>query len=162
MIRLDAGSMDFEQILLGDSAVHLEGSRGFVFDGYATLARLDAVDCYYPCDPVETVSIYATAVGNDLQGIASLDGREYVDVGGMSSLNQMRFEITGRFRIPRLGTRDEKTLTVRGKIAAVFCHEEIPLAQAVCEPIKGRVIATIGLYKYDGGWTVGEISYDVR
>jgi hypothetical protein len=120
MIRLKAGSMDFEGVLLGDSLVHLEGSRGFVFDGYAQSARLDVADCYYPCDPGETVSIYAIASGNDLPGIASLDGRESVDVGGMSSLNQLWFEITGQFKIPRLGT-DEKAVTA-WQVVGVFCH----------------------------------------
>lgn len=166
-IRLRSGTIDFPDVFTGDGPVHLVGNRGFTFTGYAELARLDAVDCAFPCDPGQTVSIYASASGNDLPGIATLDGREYVDVGGLTSNSFLTFAVTGRFTIPRLGTRDEKAVTVRGAVTGMFCHEQPPLVGSVCEPIRGGAVATVGLYKYryseqDGeAWTIREISYDI-
>ena len=60
------------------------------------LARLDAADCSFPCQPRETVSLFATVVGNDLPGVVELGDQTFTDVGGLVSLSSMSLTITGQ------------------------------------------------------------------
>jgi hypothetical protein len=164
-IRLRAGSIDFPNVLAGDGPVHLEG-RDFVFDGYAQSARLDAVDCAFPCSPGETVSLLATASGNDLPGVVTWKGTEYTDVGSLVSPNQMTFLITGRMTLPRIGRDATKTKTVRVKFTGSFYHAEVPLALGAQETLVARAIATVTLNKIidplgEEAWVVSSLSYDI-
>jgi hypothetical protein len=102
-IRLREGSIEFQSLLLSDAAVHLEG-RDFSFEGFAQLARLDAAECVFACDPDEVVSLFMTVSGNDLPGVVTWEGTEYTDVGSLISPNQMNLRIVGQMRLPhRLG-----------------------------------------------------------
>ena len=66
-IPLRAGSIDFPDVLAGEGSVHLVG-RKFVFDGFAQSSRIDAVDCAFPCQPGQTVSLFATATATTCPG----------------------------------------------------------------------------------------------
>jgi hypothetical protein len=145
-IPLRAGSIDYPDVLSGDGLVHLQG-RDFVFDGWAQSSRLDAADCAFPCSPGETVSLYATASGNDLPGIATWRGTEYADIGSLTSPNQMVFQITGKMSLPRIGRASTKTRTVRAKFAGTFYHAQVPLLFGVKETFVAGAVATVTLTK---------------
>lgn len=158
-IRLRAGSMAFPDPPLG-GPVHLEGSRGFSFEGWSGFGRLDFMDCYYGCDAGESVSIGLSINGNDLPGVVELDGFDYPDCGGMDSWDQLEIEIDGKLRIPRLGDKETKVVSTRGTLTGSFTHTQVPLA-TVTETLSGKVRATVQLEKYDGLWTVESVTYNV-
>jgi hypothetical protein len=163
-IPLRAGSIDYQDILLGDGPVHLEG-RDFSFDGWAELSRLDAADCAFPCSPGETLSLYATASGNDLPGFAVWRGTEYPDVGSLVGPNQLSFELRGRMRLPRFGKATTKIRTVPVRFSGTFFHAEVPFAVAQ-ETLTGAAVATVTLVKLvdplgEDAWIVTHLSYDI-
>jgi hypothetical protein len=150
-------------VFMGDSPVHLEG-RHFTFDGRATNARLDAVDCGFPCDERETVSLYAIVNGNDLPGFATFRGVDYPDVGSMTGPNQMQLVIKGRIKLPRIRDMATATNTALVRVRGFFVHEQIPLAEPVAETFVGDAIATVtvGLYEENyEQWTIRHLAYDI-
>jgi hypothetical protein len=161
MIRLSSGSLTVPDLAYGNGPIHLEGSRGFSFEGYAGLGVLDVTDCYFGCDPGETISVGAYYGGSDLPGVAELTGTAYPDVGAPNSYEQLEVKIQGQGTIPRLGRVDAKTLNVRGTVTGTFYHGVVPL-QIVAEPLKGRTVATLALGKYDGRWVVESVKYSVK
>ena len=159
-LPLRAGSLDFESMFAGNGPVYLEG-RGFTFDGFAFNARLDAVDCAFPCSPGETVSLSAAACCNDLPGVAIFRGVEFVDVGSLLGPNQMEFAITGRMKLPRLRPGEVQTETARGRFVGYFRHAEVPLAEPVVERLTADVVVIVLLSRFDDAWLVRALTYDI-
>jgi hypothetical protein len=162
-INLRSGTLDFESVLFGDGPVHLEGNRRFVFDGYAQNARLDAADCAFGCAPGERVSLFATVVGNDLPGVATLGDETFDDVGGALSWESLSLTIQGFAKVPRLGRRSVKTQVVPVRLSGSFYHgaPEVPLAQLV-EHMTVRAIAVITWTRYeDDFWYISHLTYNI-
>ena len=163
-IPLRAGSIEFDSVMQGDGPVHLEG-RNFTFDGWAQLARLEAVDCVFGCDAGETMSLGMFVSGNNLPGIATFHGVEYSDVGSLIGPNQMQVNITGQTTLPRFGNKTEKTKTVKVKMGGLFSHAAVPFPY-VTETLVGAGVATVILEKMvdptgEDAWIVTHLSYDI-
>jgi len=152
--------------MLGDGPVLLSGSRQFQFSGFAFLARLDAADCVFVCSPGETVSLGSEASGNDLPGIASLDGEEFTDMGDMNSWNQLSIRFSGLTKLPAIGRRTERTMSVPVSFEGVFTHAVVPLAPEV-EELQGIARARLTLKQEtdlfgEPAWTITHLTYIIR
>ena len=165
-INVRSGSADYDDLMLGDGPVLLSGSRQFSFSGFAFLARLDAVDCVFPCAPGETVSLGSEASGNDLPGIASLEGTDYTDMGDMNSWNQLSIRFTGLTQLPAIGRRLERTFTAPVSFEGTFIHATVPLAPEV-EELQGNARARLTLKQEtdlfgEPAWTITHLTYVIR
>jgi len=161
-IRLNGGSLVFESILAGDSAVNLTGSRGFSFEGHAQSAYLEAADCVFECDIGETYSVGMIVSGNDLPGVAELGAIDYVDVGGVNSWNTLVLTVSGTAKVPRMGAVDTKVQTVPVTFGGQFYHEApVPLLPVIEQIVgKGRAIVTWTKYE-DRDRSIRRIVYRV-
>jgi hypothetical protein len=162
-IDLRSGTLDFESLLAGSGAVHLEGNRRFVFDGFAQNTRLDAADCVFGCDPGETVSLFAAVGGNDLRGQAVLGRRSFDDVGGLLSAETLSLTIKGFATVPRLGRAAVKTQVVPVRLIGFF-HHGTPTdpAARVVEEMAVKAIAVITWIRSEGGfWSIAHLTYNI-
>jgi hypothetical protein len=110
-IRVTAGSLDFDGF---SGPLTITGDRGFSFSSFVDAVG-GAVDfafggCGGPCDPETTLSLGAFWSGNDLLGVATLDGRRFDDVGSLSSDVAAQVRFTGTMAVPLL---DGPLATVR-------------------------------------------------
>ena len=113
---------------MGDGPVLLLGDRGFSFDGSAQLAALGAGFC--PCVPGSTINLDAMVSGNDLQGVATLDGKSFTDLGEPNSLQSMTISIDGEMiapPAPAFGASPTETVFAPGIFSplAFFDHEGV-------------------------------------
>jgi len=159
-IRLRSGTLDFENVLVGDGPVHLEG-RDFSFDGFAQSAFLAAADCGFECSPKETVDLSGAVLGSDLPGVAELGSQTHVDVGGPLSADSMSISITGQGVVPLLGTVSEKTRRYRVKLVGQFIHyDSVPIAPVV-ETLVARGTAIVTWTKYEQDvWSISHLTYN--
>ena len=163
-IHVRRGTLDFESVVVGDGPVHLEGDRHFSFDGFAQLARLDAADCSFPCEPRETVSLFATVVGNDLPGVVELGDQTFTDVGGLVSLSSMSLTITGQGTVPLMGKASTKIKSYPVKLVGEFVHYEgIPYAPVIENLVaKAKAIVTWTKYVDDPEyWVISHLTYRI-
>ena len=166
-INVRSGSADYDDLMFGEGPVLLSGSRQFSFSGFAFLARLDAVDCVFPCAPGETVSLGSEASGNDLPGIASLEGTDYTDMGDLNSWNQLLIRFTGLTKLPAIGRRLERTMSVPVSFEGTFIHAgPVPLAPEI-EELQGSARARLTLKQEtdlfgEPAWTITHLTYVIR
>jgi hypothetical protein len=145
-IQLNSGSLLCTNLLFCDfPAIHLTGDRAFSFEGVGADARVDAADCALDdCDAGETYSLFMTVNGNDLGGVAELDGVTYTDVGGLSSPNQMTLTMTGFARVPRrLGPSRIRRQRIPVVVGGSFTHAMPDPLAPVTETLTGRAIAVV-------------------
>jgi hypothetical protein len=167
-INLVSGSIDYANLIVGDGSVHFVGDRGFMFDGFAQLSPLGAAGCN-PCNPGSTISLHASASGNDLPGDATLDGTSYSDVGGPNSPESLSFNITGQVIAPPIGQSSTEILVVPVAFTGTFIHRQLPVSpfNPTSETLVAGAIATLTLSQTsvfpDGhpGWRATHVTYDI-
>jgi hypothetical protein len=156
-VNLRSGSMDFEDPMIGDSAVHMTGSRGWDFEGYAESAWLEAADCAFGCDAGEVISVGLHSSGNDLPGVAELGSQDFYDVGDPSSLAQLDLLVTGQATVPHFSRNVLKRIQrVSAALTGVFWHDG--MGDALSSPV------TVWLTWQNGGgvWYLDRVQYVVR
>jgi hypothetical protein len=166
-INLVSGSIDYPNLTVGDGTVHFVGDRGFTFDGAALLSPLGAAGCN-PCNPGSTISLHASASGNDLPGEATLDGTSYSDVGGLTSPESLSFDINGQVVAPPIGQSSTEILVVPVAFGGTFIHRQLPVIpfNPTSETLVAGAIATLTLSQTvfpDGhpGWRATHVTYDI-
>jgi hypothetical protein len=98
-ILITRGSFTFDSGTFG--RLTIAGNRGFSFDGGAEFGAVDFTSsCGGRCDPGSGFSLGAFWVGNDLPGIATIDGRRFDDVGGLNSDTAAQVRFTGTMLVP--------------------------------------------------------------
>lgn len=132
----------------------LRGSRGFRFEG-RTLSGVDpSTNCstFDPCAPGEIVPFTATWAGADLPGTATLQGKDYADVGGFNSDSSLRVDLTGSFVAPAEAAA--ATVTVPFTVNGTFLGGGLAELQGT-----GRVTFTL-VWQSVGGWAISSSSFD--
>ena len=166
-IHLSSGSIDYPNLLSGDGTVHLVGDRGFTFDGGALVSPLGAARCVSPCSPGITISLSASASGNDLPGNATLDGISYTNIGDPNSPESMSFNITGEVIAPPFGPSSTEVLVAPVTFRGTFTHRQIPAFpfNPTSETLVGGAIATLtlvqGVFNDRPTWFATHVSYDI-
>ena len=86
----------------GSSAdVRLQGEQGFTFEGFTGNGVFGPSQCISPeCGTGSVVDLLARWGGGDLEGIATLKGQTYTDLGSASGFEGMLAEWTGQLTIP--------------------------------------------------------------
>jgi hypothetical protein len=162
-LSLHGGSWAFDEVQFASGPVQLVGGHGFSFTGIAYNARVDAADCGFGCAPRERVSLFMIVNGGDLPGVATLRDRDFTDVGGPNSTEQLNLEVHGTSRAPRLRGATERTTTALGRIGGEFYYATVPFEAAV-EELRGDVIVTIHWHRPEWDaehWYITAIDYDV-
>jgi hypothetical protein len=102
-IQVTGGYLDVT-VAAGTGPLVLFGDRGFTFQAEVVVSRGNFQPCN-PCMPGSVVSLGALWSGDDLTGVATLDGITYPDVGaGGVSVNAMTVSFSGSAVLPALGT----------------------------------------------------------
>jgi len=102
-IQVTGGYLDVS-VAAGTGPLVLSGDRGFTFQAKVVVIRGNFQPCN-PCMPGSVVSLGAVWSGDDLTGVATLDGITYPDVGaGGVSVNAMTVSFSGSAVLPALGT----------------------------------------------------------
>src|SRR5215204_293708 len=104
-IRIVAGSLIWSATTDnsdGSSAdVRLQGEQGFTFEGFTGNGVFGPSQCISPeCGTGSVVDLLARWGGGDLEGIATLKGQTYTDLGSASGFEGMLAEWTGQLTIP--------------------------------------------------------------
>jgi hypothetical protein len=170
-INLTGGTIDFPSVVVGDGPVLLLGDRGFTFDGRAELARLGAAACLI-CVPGSTINLDAIVSGNDLPGVATLDGKSFRDVGGLNSWESMTISIDGEMiapPAPAFGASPTETVFATGAFSEAFglSSEAFFNHEGVHESLVGNEVAAVTLKFFDfgpstpPGWEVQHLTYFV-
>jgi hypothetical protein len=152
-IWLRSGSLTFDHVLMGGSTVQLVGNHGFSFEGGAQNAFLQAADCAFECDIGEKYSLGMIVSGNDLPGVAELGTHDFVDVGGLSSLNQLTLTFSGEATVPRGKLVDSKKVQREPvTVGGIFTHDgpggPFP---PVTDTLTGKATAIVTWVEYEGG-----------
>ena len=87
------------------ASIELSGTRGFKFEGGASGWGFTAMtQCEEGCLPGSVVSLEAEFAGSNLGGTARLQGRTYVDIGSLSSTENLVLLTSGEATLPPIGT----------------------------------------------------------
>ncbi len=159
-IRLQAGTLGFDNVLWGNGPIHLEG-RDFTFDGFSRSARLNAADCAFPCEPRELMSLYMQVNGLDISGTVTYQGTTYTDLG--LDYDGLWLEITGDIRVPREYAESPMTKTANVQVRGGFYHMTPPWLPEE-ESLTGAGVATVVFVKWEGyeeDWIVDSLTYDI-
>ena len=83
------------------ASIELSGTRGFSFSGGASGGGFSAMTaCEEGCLPGSVVSLEAEFAGSNLGGTARLQGTTYVDIGSLSSLENLVLLTAGEATLP--------------------------------------------------------------
>jgi hypothetical protein len=158
-IAITRGSLTFNGSFF--EPLTIAGDRGFTLHAVVGNGAVDFVpSCGSICAPGTTFSLGAFWTGSDLLGSASIDGRTFDDVGGLSSDTSAQARFSGAISLPLAG----RAVTVRspfafeGSLAAFHPLEGLPVEQF---DLFGRGTA-IGTFSRIGGqdeWNIDRVVF---
>ena len=101
-IPLTGGVIQFDVGVFASAPTDLVGERGFSYRGTPFLGIMPTAE---PLPPGTTVAFDAAALGVDVGGVVTLDGRTYENVGGLVSMTGANLRLTASVPLPgELGT----------------------------------------------------------
>ncbi len=152
-IQITGGYLDVS-VAAGTGPLVLSGDRGFTFQAKVVVSRGAFGPCN-PCMPGSVVSLGAVWSGDDLTGVATLDGITYPDVGaGGVSVNAMTVSFSGSAVLPALGT-SSTIVSAPFLLSGMFRHGAV-------DTFHGLGTATLFLSPHPtapGAWRMDRVLY---
>jgi hypothetical protein len=152
-IQVTGGYLDVS-VAAGTGPLVLFGDRGFTFQANVVVIRGNFEPCN-PCMPGSVVSLDAVWSGDDLTGVATLDGITYPDVGaGGVSVNAMTVSFSGSAVLPALGT-SSTIVSAPFLLSGMFRHGAV-------DTFHGLGTATLFLSPHPGApgaWRMDRVLY---
>jgi hypothetical protein len=152
-IQVTGGYLDVS-VAAGTGPLVLFGDRGFTFQAKVVVIRGNFQPCN-PCMPGSVVSLGAVWSGDDLTGVATLDGITYPDVGaGGVSVNAMTVSFSGSAVLPALGT-SSTIVSAPFLLTGMFRHGAV-------DTFHGLGTATLFLSPHQGvpgAWRMDRVLY---
>jgi hypothetical protein len=152
-IQVTGGYLDVS-VAAGTGPLVLFGDRGFTFRANVVVSRGNFEPCN-PCMPGSVVSLGALWSGDDLTGVATLDGITYPDVGaGGVSVNAMTVSFSGSAVLPALGT-SSTIVSAPFLLSGMFRHGAV-------DTLHGLGTATLFLSPHPGApgaWRMDRVLY---